>query len=177
MPCPLKKSNSRIQLPFITVTFKLKVLPQNTTACSFLELSGGSLTVYSCIFDTLLSHNQKFRKIQNACQTIVYNQVALSTHFYSSIPRCVKLQNIIQKQTIKTGTTGIWHLKSLNTWTNICYSVQEHYKTQTQTCITPSGSCATSSFLFLMDKNRQHQAALISQSQYVQLPEGTALDI
>lgn len=76
---PLKKSNSKIQLPFVMVTFKLKVLPQNTTACFFLELSRGGLTVYSCIFDTLVSHKQKFKKIQNACQTIAYNQVVLGT--------------------------------------------------------------------------------------------------
>lgn len=150
---------------FIKVTFKLKVLPQNSTACSFLELSGGGLTVYSCIFETLLSHKQKFKKIQNACQTIAYNQVALSTHFYSSIPRCVNLQNIIQKQTIKTGTADIWHLKSNHVDKHMLFFSRALQDPDTGMYNTFWKLCYKQFFLFLVDKNWQRQAALINQSQ------------
>lgn len=34
----------------------------------------------------------------------------------------------------------IWYLHNINTWTNICCSVQQFYKNQTQTVVTPSGS-------------------------------------
>lgn len=122
------------------------------------------------IYDTLVSHKQKFKKIQNACQTIAYNQVQFWIRLYNSIPKWVKLQNIIQKQTIKTGTTDIWHLKSLNTWTNICYPVQEHYETQTQTFITPSGSYATSNALISHRQGtgspRLHWLAILGRYSY-----------